>query len=113
MKAILKKVIPTPENSLNVHKDVGPEMPSAWHYHPEQELLLIKKSAGTCLIGDFVSSFKAGDVYIFGVNLPHTFAMKTNTCIARKTKWGNPLWCCFFRSCYRSISVTCRNLKPC
>ena len=73
MKAILKKATITPEHSFNIHKDVGPKMLSSWHYHPEIELLLIKRSSGTCLIGDYVGPFKNGDVYLFGSNLPHTF----------------------------------------
>jgi AraC-like DNA-binding protein len=73
MKAILKKATTTPENSFNVHKDVGFEMLSSWHYHAEIELLLIERSSGTCLIGDFIGPFESGDVYLFGSNLPHTF----------------------------------------
>lgn len=73
MKAILKKATPTPDHSFNIHKDVGEEMLSSWHYHPEIELLLIKRSSGTCLIGDHVGPFKGGDIYLLGSNLPHTF----------------------------------------
>jgi AraC-like DNA-binding protein len=73
MKAILKKSTITPDHSFTVRKDVGAEMLSSWHYHPEVELLLIKRSSGTCLIGDFVGPFKNNDVYLFGSNLPHTF----------------------------------------
>jgi len=73
MKAILKKTTTTPDHSFNIHKDVGAAMLSSWHYHPEIELLLIKRSSGTCLIGDFVGPFKNNDVYLLGSNLPHTF----------------------------------------
>jgi AraC-like DNA-binding protein len=73
MKAILKKATTTPDNSFNIHKDVGAEMLSSWHYHSEIELLIIKRSSGTCLIGDYVGPFKSGDTYLFGSNLPHTF----------------------------------------
>ncbi|MBE9582860.1 helix-turn-helix domain-containing protein [Mucilaginibacter sp. JRF] len=73
MKAILKKATPTPDHSFNIHKDVGEAMLSSWHYHPEIELLLIKRSSGTCLIGDHVGPFKNGDTFLFGSNLPHTF----------------------------------------
>ena len=73
MKATLKKATPNPEQSFNVHKDIGHEMSSDWHYHPECELLVLKRAYGTCLIGDHVGSFKNGDVFLFGSNLPHTF----------------------------------------
>src|ERR1700712_5967537 len=73
MKAKLKKATPNPDQSFNIHKDTGHNMLSSWHYHPEIELLLIKRSFGTCLIGDYVGPFKNGDLYLFGSNLPHTF----------------------------------------
>lgn len=73
MKAILKKVTPTTESSFNIHTDVGKNMLSAWHFHPECELLLIQKSSGTCLIGDYIGPFESDEVFLFGSNLPHTF----------------------------------------
>lgn len=44
-----------------------------WHYHPEIELLFMKKSAGKWLIGDHIGHYKMGDVILIGANLPHTF----------------------------------------
>jgi AraC-like DNA-binding protein len=73
MKAILKKATPAPDHSFNIRKDIGTDMLSSWHYHPEIELVHIKRSLGTCLIGDHVGPFKHGDTYLFGSNLPHTF----------------------------------------
>ena len=73
MKAILKKVTPTTESSFNIHTDVGKSMLSAWHFHPECELLLIQKSSGNCLIGDYIGPFESGEIFLFGSNLPHTF----------------------------------------
>lgn len=73
MKAVLKNPTITPDHSFNIHKDIGTEMLSPWHYHPEVEMLLIKRSSGNCLIGDYVGPFKSGDTFLFGSNLPHTF----------------------------------------
>jgi AraC-like DNA-binding protein len=73
MKATLRKPMRGPEISFNIHKDIGHQMLSTWHYHPECELLHIKRSYGTCLIGDHVGPFKNGDIFLFGPNLPHTF----------------------------------------
>lgn len=44
-----------------------------WHYHAEIELLFIRRSAGTWLIGDHIGHFKTGDVVMTGSNLPHCF----------------------------------------
>ena len=73
MKAVLKKVTPPPESSFTVRKDVGEHMRNIWHYHPELELLYIKKSAGTWLIGDYIGPFRSGDIVLIGANLPHSF----------------------------------------
>jgi AraC-like DNA-binding protein len=47
-------------------------MKNDWHYHPDAELLYIKRSTGTWMIGDYVGEFKTGDVILLGPNLPHS-----------------------------------------
>jgi AraC-like DNA-binding protein len=42
-----------------------------WHYHEELELVLITKSVGTYFIGDEIDSFKPGDLFLIGSNVPH------------------------------------------
>lgn len=42
-----------------------------WHYHPELELVLIKKSTGTRFIGDNVEKFQPNELFLLGENLPH------------------------------------------
>ncbi len=41
------------------------------HLHPELQITLILKSEGTFIAGDYIGSFKAGDLFIIGSNLPH------------------------------------------
>ncbi len=77
MKAVLKKVAPSPEYSFTVRRDIGKSMRNSWHYHPELELLFIKKSSGTWLIGDYIGPFRSGDVVLIGANLPHSFRHET------------------------------------
>jgi AraC-like DNA-binding protein len=48
-------------------------MKNNWHYHPDFELLFIKRSMGTWLVGDYVGPFKSGDIILLGPNLPHSF----------------------------------------
>ncbi len=91
MKAKLKKATPSPDLSFNIHKDIGHNMLSAWHYHPEIELLLIKRSFGTCLIGDYVGPFKNGDMYLFGSNLPHTFRHELKYLERKDSKIGESI----------------------
>ncbi|EAR02285.1 AraC family transcriptional regulator [Maribacter sp. HTCC2170] len=42
-----------------------------WHYHPELELVLTIKSAGTRFVGDSIEKFDEGEVVLIGKNLPH------------------------------------------
>ncbi|HVI44490.1 MAG TPA: AraC family transcriptional regulator [Chitinophaga sp.] len=73
MKAILKKVSTPPECSFTVRRDIGERMLNIWHYHPELELLYIRKSSGTWLIGDYIGPFQGGDIVLIGAHLPHSF----------------------------------------
>jgi AraC-like DNA-binding protein len=73
VKPILRQITATPEFSFLVRKDVGEDMVNYWHYHPEIEILFIKQSSGTWLIGDHISHFQSGDIVLLGSNLPHCF----------------------------------------
>ena len=73
MKAVLRQITSTPECSFLVRKDVGEQMMNDWHYHPEFELLFMKKSAGTWLVGDHIGHFQSGDIVLLGAGLPHCF----------------------------------------
>jgi AraC-like DNA-binding protein len=50
-----------------------PYFDKPWHFHQEYELVLIDKSSGIRFIGDNVSNFKEGDLYLIGSNIPHLF----------------------------------------
>jgi AraC-like DNA-binding protein len=112
MKAILKKATPTPDHSFNIHKDVGLAMLSSWHYHPEIELLLIKRSSGTCLIGDYVGPFKNGDVYLFGPNLPHTFRHERKYMERLDDKVGESVVVLFQQEMLGSHFLSLPEMKP-
>lgn len=73
MKPTFRKSIPQPEYSYVVRKDVGTNIRTDWHYHPEYELVCVRKSCGTWLVGDYVGQFKSGDVILMGPDLPHCY----------------------------------------
>jgi AraC-like DNA-binding protein len=73
MKPVLRQILSTSEYSFLIRKDIGENMVNSWHYHPEVELLFIKNSVGTWLIGDHIGHFTAGDIVLIGANLPHCF----------------------------------------
>lgn len=59
--------------SFNVRVDVGEYLANTWHYHPELELIWLKRSAGTRIIGNSVENFTHDDIVLIGKNMPHVF----------------------------------------
>lgn len=71
MKPQLLKVSNGPAQSFSVRQDLVPQFNNIWHYHPEVELIHIKKGEGTQFVGDSIKQFNAGDVVLIGTQLPH------------------------------------------
>ncbi|WP_158994628.1 AraC family transcriptional regulator [Mucilaginibacter sp. L196] len=71
MKPQLLKVSTGPAHSFSVRQDLVPQFNNVWHYHPEVELIHLKKGEGTQFIGDSIRQFKMGDVMLIGSQLPH------------------------------------------
>jgi AraC-like DNA-binding protein len=60
-------------SSFSVRVDKAEKLSNNWHYHPEFELLLVKNSIGTAIIGDKIDPFNGTYLVLIGANLPHTF----------------------------------------
>jgi AraC-like DNA-binding protein len=45
-----------------------------WHYHPETELVWVRRGGGLRYIGESVESFQAGDLVLLGRDVPHTWS---------------------------------------
>jgi AraC-like DNA-binding protein len=58
-------------HSFDLHHHLYPHFLKVWHYHPELELVYIKKSTGTRFLGDSIRKFQEGDLVLIGENLPH------------------------------------------
>ncbi|HVU85253.1 MAG TPA: AraC family transcriptional regulator, partial [Puia sp.] len=58
---------------LNVKVDIGETLSNSYHYHPEMELILLKRSRGIRIIGASVENFTDNDLVLIGRNLPHAF----------------------------------------
>ena len=71
MKLVLKSPESVFSNRLNIIEKELPCLDSAWHYHPEFELLYISKSTGIRFVGDSVSQFFPGDLVLVGAYVPH------------------------------------------
>lgn len=71
MKPHLLKVSLTPETSFNILQRKGGNFYNQWHFHPEIELIYIRKGRGTRFIGNDVNRFQPDELFLFGSNLAH------------------------------------------
>lgn len=72
MNKPLREVIATPlERDFLVFCHDYPFNYTGWHYHPEFEIHLIRRSSGLRYIGTHVAPFDEGDLVMMGANLPH------------------------------------------
>ncbi len=43
-----------------------------WHYHPEFEIVFVRKGSGKLHIGEHLKNYEEGELVFIGPNLPHT-----------------------------------------
>ncbi len=71
MKVLPFKLPKTEDASFRVQVDHQPHFYDTFHQHPEIQITLIIESTGTVILGDYVGSFRPGDVFVIGANIPH------------------------------------------
>lgn len=76
-KPIYRHLNWNPNMSLNVKVDAKETLSSTYHYHPEVELILVRKSRGVRVIGTVKENFGENDLVLIGKNLPHAFIHET------------------------------------
>jgi hypothetical protein len=74
MKAHLEPIAPAKDSSLYSRHIAEARFDHPLHYHPEIEITAITRSSGTCVMGDYVGSFEAGDCFLIGRDLQHLFS---------------------------------------
>jgi AraC-like DNA-binding protein len=96
MRPLLQKLTPDQSTSFVARSYRTPHFEVPWHQHIELELILITEGKGTAFIGNYVGSFKTGDIFFLGANLPHTFQKAHRKLITsavvvqfREDFWGN------------------------
>jgi AraC-like DNA-binding protein len=71
--AIREQIPWTGEQRVFCEHIQGDDYGTPWHFHPELEFALIRKSGGYRVIGDNVANLAAGDLLFIGSGLPHVF----------------------------------------
>ena len=70
MPTPIKKLITKPGTSFSVVHTIAPHLSTPWHYHPEYELVYMKKGSGIRYIGDSMGTFEEGEMVFVGRNVP-------------------------------------------
>lgn len=73
MKILPFKIPKTSHESFHLQEDIEPHFYDHLHQHPEVQMTLVLSSEGKVVIGDFIGTFKPGDIFLIGPNLPHVF----------------------------------------
>jgi AraC-like DNA-binding protein len=73
MKILPFKIPKTSLESFRLQEDCESHFYDHLHQHPEIQLTLILKGEGKVIVGDYIGSFKPGDIFLIGPNLPHVF----------------------------------------
>jgi AraC-like DNA-binding protein/quercetin dioxygenase-like cupin family protein len=73
MKPVLEKIDPELGTSFRVRQFNEKRIcgHTAWHYHPEYEIVYISNGRGKRHIGQHFSYYEGGDLIFLGPNLPH------------------------------------------
>ncbi|SOE19566.1 AraC-type DNA-binding protein [Spirosomataceae bacterium TFI 002] len=72
-KALFQKLPLSPGNSFLIKRYESPFFETPWHFHDEYELVYCEKGFGKKFIGNHFTSYKSGEMYFLGKNLPHWF----------------------------------------
>lgn len=71
--------IPKPENSSLIYQeDIELVFYDKLHEHDEIQISYLEKGSGTLLVGDGITSYAEGDIFVIGSNLPHAFKSDRN-----------------------------------
>jgi AraC-like DNA-binding protein len=72
-RAIREQIPWSADQSVFCELIQGEDYGTPWHFHPEIEFALVRKTAGYRVIGDHVANLQAGDLFLIGSGLPHVF----------------------------------------
>ena len=73
MRLELEPISYGPGHSFASVRFEGTKIICPYHHHPELELVAIDASSGRFVAGDYSGTFREGDIFLLGENLPHIF----------------------------------------
>ena len=73
MKVLPFKISKPQQDAFVFQIDKEPSFYDKLHQHEEIQISLIIKGEGTLIVGDSVNSYKKGDIFVIGSNIPHVF----------------------------------------
>ncbi|MEN8227730.1 MAG: AraC family transcriptional regulator [Bacteroidota bacterium] len=73
MQPRLEKITAAISSSIAVKRERTAYMDYPLHYHPEYEIIYVRKSHGLRLMGNHIGHFSDGDLVFIGKNLPHVW----------------------------------------
>lgn len=73
MQVSYEKLVLDEKSFFHYQEFIQSRFTSPFHLHDEFELIAIVKSHGKLYVGNNVTNFNAGDVYLFAPGLPHCF----------------------------------------
>ncbi|MCF8346469.1 MAG: AraC family transcriptional regulator [Bacteroidales bacterium] len=82
MKTLIQKLPLDKDCSFVARTYRTPYFETPYHQHNEYELMLVKEGYGTAFVGNSISDYNEGDVFLHGANLPHWFRKKHCTMTA-------------------------------
>jgi AraC-like DNA-binding protein len=92
MKVIPFQVPKINKEAFRIQTDNAPKFYDKLHQHPENQIMLIKKGAGTLIAGDYVGRFSSGDLFLIGSNQPHVFRSDESTSKSKSRVSGISLY---------------------
>lgn len=73
MKILPFKIPKTSQESFRLQVDHQQHFYDYLHQHPEVQMTLIIESEGKLIAGDYIGTFRPGNIFLIGANLPHVF----------------------------------------
>ena len=78
MKPFPFKIPKAPQENIILQENKGFTFFDKLHYHKEIQISYIIKGEGKLIVGNSIHTFKAGEIYAIGSNIPHLFQSKKN-----------------------------------